>query len=294
MSATAGESPVQQPEFVLTLSCPDRIGIVHAVASLLQQKQLTILDSAQFGDPQTGLFCMRIHFRPEDGTAQLATIAKAFEPIAGQFQMQWTLADGAARRRVIIMVSKRDHCLNDLLYRHRTGALPMDLCAVISNHRDCAPLVESHGIEFFHIPRNADNRDSADAELSRLLEGLEPELIVLARYMQILPPQLCQRWQGKIINIHHSFLPGFKGARPYERAYERGVKLIGATAHYVTADLDEGPIIDQGVERVDHSMTAAELRAVGQDIEQIVLARAVRWHLAHRIIVNGNKTVVFR
>lgn len=282
----------RQTDYILTLSCPDRIGIVYAVASFLQQNRFTILDSAQFGDPATGLFCMRIHFSPENTDPGRESIASRFDSIAREFGMQWELFDGATRPRVVIMVSRRDHCLNDLLYRHRTGVLSMTVSAVISNHEAAAQLVAGQGIEFIHIPRSADNRAAADAELEKHLERLQPDLVVLARYMQILPADICARWHGRIINIHHSFLPGFKGARPYERAYERGVKLIGATAHYVTADLDEGPIIAQDVEPVDHSMNPARLAAVGQDIEQIVLARAVRLHLEHRIIIDGNKTVI--
>ncbi len=283
---------MKRSEYILTLSCPDRIGIVYAVASFLQQNRFTILDSAQFGDPATGLFCMRIHFSPENADPGRASIAAGFDTVGREFAMQWDLFDCAARSRVVIMVSRRDHCLNDLLYRHRTGALPMDVAAVISNHEVASELVTAQGLEFIHIPRDKDNRATADAGLERQLQRLQPDLIVLARYMQILPADICERWHGQIINIHHSFLPGFKGARPYERAHERGVKLIGATAHYVTADLDEGPIIAQDVEPVDHSMTPQHLSAVGQDIEQIVLARAVRLHLEHRIIIDGNKTVV--
>ena len=283
---------MKRVEYILTLSCPDRIGIVYAVASFLQENRFTILDSAQFGDPATGLFCMRIHFSPENSDPGRESVATQFETVAIEFDMQWDLFDCATRPRVVIMVSRHEHCLNDLLYRHRTGALPMTIAGVISNHEVAAPLVEGQGLEFIYIPRDKDNRPAADARLKTQLQRLQPDLVVLARYMQIIPEDICNDWRGRIINIHHSFLPGFKGARPYKRAYERGVKLIGATAHYVTADLDEGPIIAQGVERVDHSMNPAQLAAVGQDIEQIVLARAVRLHLEHRIVIDGNKTVI--
>ncbi|MEC9346973.1 MAG: formyltetrahydrofolate deformylase [Pseudomonadota bacterium] len=274
---------------VLKLSCDDRPGIVAATAGCIAEHGGNILESGQFGDPATGRFFMRIRFAcPEPDMFRFR-----FEPVAARFDMRWTLADEARRGRVLIMVSKVDHCLNDLLYRHRIGTLPSEIVAVVSNHPDLEPLAAQQGIPFHHLPVTADTKAEQEAALLDLVTGTRADLVVLARYMQILSDGLARRLYGKAINIHHSFLPSFKGARPYHQAHARGVKLIGATAHYVTPDLDEGPIIEQAVERATHADSVADLIRRGQDIEARVLARAVRWHLEHRILLNGSKTVVF-
>ncbi|MDP9117608.1 MAG: formyltetrahydrofolate deformylase [Actinomycetota bacterium] len=278
-------------EYVLTLSCPDRLGIVHAVSGFCVELACNIRDSQQFGDPDTGRFFMRVHL---DGAGGLGELRAAFTSTAARFAMDWTLHDCALRPRVLILVSTQDHCLNDLLYRHRINALPGDLIAIVSNHGTCAPMARSAGIEFHHLPVTAATRSIQEGQLLALVEDLDIDLIVLARYMQILSPAACAQLDGRAINIHHSFLPGFVGARPYHQAYQRGVKLIGATAHYVTADLDAGPIIEQEVARVDHSVSPEQLIAIGRDLESVALARAVTWHLEHRIILNGSKTVVLR
>jgi formyltetrahydrofolate deformylase len=289
-------------EFILTLSCRDAMGIVHAVSGLLYQAGCNILDSQQFGDVEgedaTGLFFMRVHFAAPDHLADTATLDKLFGHVRQQFGMAVRFHARAQRMRVVLMVSRLGHCLNDLLFRHASGQLPIDIPAVVSNHPDFEPLVRSHGIAFHHLPLR-DGRDAAakaeqEAQLLGILEREQVDLVVLARYMQILSPTLCAQLSGRTINIHHSFLPSFKGARPYAQAHARGVKLIGATAHYVTADLDEGPIIEQDVARVDHAQSAEDLAAVGRDVECVVLARALRWHTEHRVLINGHKTVVFR
>jgi len=282
--------------FILKLSCPDRPGIVHAVSGFLYERGGNILDSAQFGDPSTAEFFMRVHFEP-GGASGLAELRAAFAPLAAHFEMRWELHDAAIRPRVLIMVSKIGHCLNDLLFRYRTGQLPIDISAIVSNHRDFYQLAASYNVPFHHLPLQHATADAKAAQEARVLEVIEQheiDLVVLARYMQILSPQLCEKLSGRAINIHHSFLPSFKGAKPYYQAFDRGVKLIGATAHYVTTDLDEGPIIEQEVERVDHSMTPEHLTAIGRDVECVTLARAVKWHVEHRVVLNGHKTVVFR
>lgn len=279
---------------ILTLSCPDRLGIVHAVSGFLADHGANILDSQQFGDRTTQRFFMRVHIactRPDVGIAELR---RDFTEVAERFDMIWQLHDENERARVLIMVSKLGHCLNDLLYRWRVGSLPAEIVAVVSNHRDFESLVASYGIPYHYIPVSPSTRQEAEQKLLALIDAEGVELVVLARYMQILSPEVCARLPGKIINIHHSFLPSFQGARPYHQAYARGVKLIGATAHYVTEHLDEGPIIEQEVARVDHSYDVPQLAEVGRDLECVALARAVRWHLEHRILVDGNKTVVFR
>jgi formyltetrahydrofolate deformylase len=279
-------------EFVLTLSCPDRVGIVHAVSGFVAEHDGNIVDSQQFGDLGTGQFFMRVHFA--GGAAVTDNLAGAFEPVAERFSMRWSLRDMAHRDRMLILVSKQDHCLNDLLYRHRIGALPGDVVAVASNHRDCAPLAEAGGVPYHYLPIEGGDLGAQEARLRALIDMLDVDLVVLARYMQVLSPELCAELAGRAINIHHSFLPGFTGARPYHQAHIRGVKLIGATAHYVTPDLDEGPIIEQEVARVDHTMTPERLVAVGRDLETVALAHAVTWHLERRVILNATKTVVFR
>jgi formyltetrahydrofolate deformylase len=278
--------------FVLTLSCPDRLGIVHAVSGFLADSGCNIVDSHQFGDRGTGRFFMRVHV--EAAGANLADLRAAFAGVAEGFAMNWQIHDAKVKPSVLLMVSRQGHCLNDLLYRWRIGALPADLVGIVSNHRDFEKLASSYEIPFHHVPVSRATRADAEARLLRLVEDCDVELIVLARYMQVLSDTVCERLPGRIINIHHSFLPSFKGARPYQQAHDRGVKLIGATAHYVTADLDEGPIIEQEVARVDHSNGVEQLAAIGRDLECLALARAVRWHLEHRVLLDGHKTIVFR
>ncbi|MCE2656908.1 MAG: formyltetrahydrofolate deformylase [Rubrivivax sp.] len=289
-------------EFVLTLSCRDTVGIVHTVSGLLYQAGCNILDSQQFGDVQgddaTGLFFMRVHFAAPPHLADASVLDTLFAHARQQFGMTLRFHARAQRMRVTLMVSRQGHCLNDLLFRHASGQLAIDIPAVVSNHADFEPLVRSHGIPFHHLSlapgASADDKRLQEQQIEALIERERVDLVVLARYMQILSPALCQRLSGRAINIHHSFLPSFKGARPYAQAHARGVKLIGATAHYVTADLDEGPIIEQDVARVDHAQSADDLSAVGRDVECVVLARALRWHAEHRVLINGHKTVVFR
>ncbi|MEU8507454.1 formyltetrahydrofolate deformylase [Streptomyces brevispora] len=279
-------------QYVLTLSCPDKQGIVHAVSSYLFMTGCNIEDSQQFGDHDTGLFFMRVHFSA--GSPVTAEKLRAsFTAIGDSFRMDWQIHRSSERMRVVLMVSKFGHCLNDLLFRSRIGALPVEIAAVVSNHTDFAELVASYDVPFRHIPVIRDNKAEAEARLLELVREEEVELVVLARYMQVLSDDLCKQLSGRIINIHHSFLPSFKGAKPYHQAHARGVKLIGATAHYVTADLDEGPIIEQEVERVGHGVTPDQLVAVGRDVECQALARAVKWHAERRILLNGRRTVIF-
>lgn len=275
----------------MTLSCPDQPGIVHAVSGVLAAHGGNITESQQFGDPHTNLFFMRIAV---DTAAHRDELAAALEPVAESFAMTWRIDEAGRPVRTIIMVSKAAHCLGDLLFRHRAEALPIDPVAVVGNHPDLADIAEFYGVAFHHIPVTAQTKDLAEAQLLELVRELDVELVVLARYMQILSDDLARTLHGHVINIHHSFLPSFKGAKPYHQAYLRGVKLIGATSHYVTGDLDEGPIIEQDVERVDHTRQPDALVALGQDVERRVLARAVRWHAEHRVLLNGNRTVVFR
>jgi formyltetrahydrofolate deformylase len=287
---------------VLTLSCRDRPGIVHAVSGLLYQAGCNIIDSQQFGDvtgeDATGLFFMRVHFAAPDQLADVATLDRLFAHVRVQFGMDARLRTLGDRARLLLMVSKQGHCLNDLLFRWSSGQLEVDIPAIVSNHADHAALAASYGIAFHHLPLanggDAGAKRAQEREIEALIEHERIHLVVLARYMQILSAEFCAALAGRAINIHHSFLPSFKGARPYAQAHARGVKLIGATAHYVTADLDEGPIIEQDVERVTHAASAEELAAVGRDVECVVLARAVRWHVEHRVLANGHKTVVFR
>ncbi len=278
--------------YVLTIACPDRVGIVAAVSNVLAGHRGNIVESDQFSDTESGQFFMRLVFDLDEST-EPALLAD-FEPLARRFEMIWRLYDPRRLPRVMILVSKAEHCLNDLLYRHRTGALPMMITAIASNHTDLAHLAEWHAIPFHHLPVTAATKPEQERQILELVESTGTELVILARYMQILSPELCRALAGRAINIHHSFLPGFKGAKPYHQAYARGVKLIGATAHFVTANLDEGPIIEQEVERVDHAHTPEQLAAVGRDIENIVLARALHYHLERRVFLNGGKTVVLR
>ncbi|MBO2448031.1 formyltetrahydrofolate deformylase [Actinomadura barringtoniae] len=272
---------------VLTLSCPDRPGIVAAVSGLLAERGCNIVESQQFSDLDTGRFFMRVAFTTPAGVTDLENAFGALD-----LDHEWQL--DSARTRVLIMVSKAGHCLNDLLYRHRSGLLDIDVVAVVSNHPDLRPLTQSYGIDYHHLPVAPQGKPAQEAEILTLVEHYNADLVVLARYMQILSSDFCAKLPGKVINIHHSFLPSFKGAKPYHQAHARGVKLIGATAHYVTPDLDEGPIIEQEVARVDHSQSAEDLMAVGRDMECLALARAVRWHAEHRVLLNGQRTVVFR
>jgi formyltetrahydrofolate deformylase len=282
-----------QPEFVLALSCPDTTGIVYHVTGFLYERGCNIIDSAQFGDESTGLFFMRVHFSAP-GPIEAQAIRADFDPIAQRYAMDARVHDLRTRPRVLLMVSKFGHCLNDLLFRWSSGQLAMEIPAIVSNHADFQPLAHSYRIPFFYLPVTPETRATQEDRLLELVERERVDLVVLARYMQILSGPLCARLKGRAINIHHSFLPSFKGAKPYVQAHDRGVKLIGATAHYVTADLDEGPIIEQDVERVDHAMTHEALAAIGRDVESVVLARAVRWHVEHRVLLNGHRTVVFR
>jgi formyltetrahydrofolate deformylase len=285
---------VTSPRCILTLSCGDRPGIVGAVGTFLAEHRGNIVESAQFGDVDTNRFMMRVCFERLPGAPDEASLREAFAAIAARFGMQVELHDASVRPRVLLMVSKFDHCLNDLLYRYRVGALAMDPVAIVSNHRDTYQLAASYNVPFHHLPVTAATRDAQEAKVAALIEETGAELVVLARYMQVLSNQLCARLAGRAINIHHSFLPSFKGAKPYSQAHARGVKLIGATAHYVTPELDEGPIIEQEVARVTHGMSVEELASVGRDVECQTLARAVRYHVERRVFLNGQKTVVFR
>jgi formyltetrahydrofolate deformylase len=280
----------QTRELVLTLSCPDRPGIVHAVSGFLAERQCNILDSQQYGSPRTSTFFLRVHF---DSPIEPSRLATELAPVTTPFGMQWDLHDSSHRPNVLVMASREGHCLNDLLYRWRAGYLPGTIAGVVSNHTDLAGLAASYDVAFHHLPVTPETRVEQERKVLELVPALDTGLVVLARYMQVLSPEFCTALPGRIINIHHSFLPSFRGGRPYEQAYAHGVKLIGATAHYVTADLDEGPIIEQEVARVGHSHDPAALAAVGRDLESVALARAVRWHLEHRVLLDGQRTVVF-
>ncbi|BDO43106.1 formyltetrahydrofolate deformylase [Cellulomonas sp. NTE-D12] len=277
--------------WVLTLSCPDRPGIVAAVAGLLAEHGGNITESQQFGDADSGLFFMRVQVTAAASRESLET---ALTALAERFDLTWELDVAGRPIRTLVMVSTAAHCLNDLAFRQRSESLPIDIVAVVSNHEVLRPLAEFYDIAFHHLPVSPDTKAQAEARLLELVDQLDVELVVLARYMQVLSDDLCRRLPGRVINIHHSFLPSFKGARPYAQAHARGVKLIGATAHYVTAALDEGPIIEQDVERVDHNRTVADMVRLGQDVERRALARAVRWHAEHRVLLDGRRTIVFR
>lgn len=280
------------PTYVLTLSCPDRLGLVHAVSGFLLERAGNIEEAAQFNDHDTGLFFMRVQFACSQlSHEQLKTDLATF---AAPLNLQWKLHATAQPMRTVIMVSQQGHCLNDLLFRWKSGLLPLDIRAIVSNHRDFYQLAASYNVPFHHIPVTAATKAQVEQRQYEIVQAEEAELVVLARYMQILSDDLCRKLAGRAINIHHSFLPSFKGAKPYYQAHDRGVKLIGATAHYVTADLDEGPIIEQDVARVDHSKTVDDLTALGRDTESQVLARAVKWHSEHRVLLNGHKTVIFK
>ncbi|MGI5189701.1 formyltetrahydrofolate deformylase [Promicromonospora sp. CA-289599] len=277
--------------WILTLSCPDQPGIVHAVAGMLAEHGGNITESQQFGDPTSGLFFMRVQV---ESTASRDELTTAMTQVAHRFTMTWTLDVVGRRIRTLIMVSKAAHCLVDLLYRERSQRMPIDVVGVVGNHRDLEDIATFYGKPFHHVPVTKDTKPEAEARLRDLVKELDVEVVVLARYMQILSDELCRDLSGQIINIHHSFLPSFKGAGPYRQAHDRGVKIIGATSHYVTGDLDEGPIIEQDVERVDHSRTVEDLVGIGEDVERRTLARAVRWHAERRVLMDGRRTVVFR
>lgn len=277
--------------FVLSLSCPDRPGIVHAVTGLLAEHGGNISESQQFGDADTGLFFMRVEVACPASQRDLETAVTA---LADDFQMTWKLDIAGRKMRTVVMVSKSEHCANDLLFRERAGTLPVDIVAIVGNHPNLGDLAAFYGKPFHHIPVTTDTKAKAEQQVLALVDELDAELVVLARYMQILSAPMAEALRGRAINIHHSFLPSFKGARPYFQAHDRGVKLIGATAHYVTADLDEGPIIEQDVDRVDHSSTPEKLTAIGADVERRALARAVRWHAEHRVLLDGHRTIVFQ
>jgi formyltetrahydrofolate deformylase len=277
---------------VLRLSCPDRMGIVAGVGAFLLEHACNIVESAQFGDAKSGRFFMRVSFSA--GGLDLAMMRGNFAAVAQRFTMQWEIHDMAVKPRALIMVSRFGHCLNDLLYRWRTGALPLEIVAIVSNHRDWYQLAAAHDIPYHHLPVTPADKPRRERQLLDIFREERCDLLVLARYMQVLSPQLCAELEGRAINIHHSFLPSFQGARPYSQAHDRGVKLMGATAHYVTSDLDEGPIIEQDVARVDHAMSLEDCVNTGRDVECAVLARAVKWHAEHRILLNGGRTVVFR
>ena len=280
------------PTYILTLSCPDRLGLVHAVSGFLLERGGNIEEAAQYNDHDTGLFFMRVQF----ACAQLtdAELREQLAAFAAPYDMRFSLHATAQPMRTVIMVSKEGHCLNDLLFRWKSGLLPLDIRAIISNHREFYQLAASYNVPFHHLPVTNATKAAVEAKQLEIIQAEEAELVVLARYMQILSDNLCKQLAGRAINIHHSFLPSFKGARPYAQAHDRGVKLIGATAHYVTADLDEGPIIEQDVARVDHSRTVEDLATLGRDTESQVLARAVKWHGEHRVLLNGHKTVIFK
>jgi len=285
------------PEYILTISCLDQRGIVRRVSGFLADHGCNIIDSAQFGDAQSRLFFMRVHFASEDACMTDEVLRTDFGMLGAALDMDWQLHDAGKKLRVMLMVSRIGHCLNDLLFRHKSGLLQVEIPVIVSNHTDFYQLAASYDIPFHHFPLAAGAPEQVklaqEARILEIVESHQIDLVVLARYMQILSPSMCVALKGRAINIHHSFLPSFKGAKPYYQAHDRGVKLIGATAHFVTGDLDEGPIIEQGVERVDHSMGPDMLSAIGRDIESVVLARAVKWFTEHRILLNGHKTVIF-
>ena len=280
-------------DLILTLSCPDRTGIVYRVSGLLFELGCNILDSQQFGDEETGRFFLRVHFDLPAPIAQ-KDLRDKFGALAADYGMEWHIHDARIKPRLLIMASRQGHCLNDLLFRVGSGQLHAEIASIVSNHEDYAGLAASYGIPFHHLPVTPGTKEEQEKQVLALVEHERVDLVVLARYMQILSDPMCRALEGRAINIHHSFLPSFKGARPYHQAYERGVKLIGATAHYVTSDLDEGPIIEQEVARIDHSMPPEQLVGIGRDMECVALARAIQWHAEHRVLLNGNRTVVFR
>lgn len=280
-------------EYILTISCPDTTGIVHSVTGWLLKNQGNIIEAEQFGDSETERFFLRIQFSLPTAH-EVAELEKDFAPIATQYHMESHIFDAQKKARVLLLVSRQGHCLNDLLFRTHAGQLPVEIVGVLSNHTDHASLSASYNVPFHHLPVTSETKTDQEQQILRFVDDLNVDLVVLARYMQILSPMLCKALSGRAINIHHSFLPSFKGARPYHQAHTRGVKIIGATAHYVTEDLDEGPIIEQDIERVSHAMSPHELTQVGSDVESLVLSRAVKAHVEHRIFLNGQRTVVFK
>jgi formyltetrahydrofolate deformylase len=288
------ESLTTTKQFILKATCHATRGIVASVTSYLSSRGCYLSELNQFDDENTGQFFMRAVCRIESDNYSIEDIKQEFPQVAEQFAMQWQIFDRSSLSKVLIMVSKFDHCLDDLLYRLHKGELPMEITAVVSNHKDLRPMVEREGIRFVYLPVNKDNKSEQEKTLLEIVEETQTDLVVLARYMQILSDKLCKELNGRAINIHHSFLPGFKGAKPYHQAYDRGVKLIGATAHYVTSDLDEGPIIEQSVQQVDHTYSPDMLVAIGRDTETVALAKAVRLHIEHRVFLDGNKTVIFK
>ncbi len=286
---------MNQNRYILTLSCPDVRGIVASVTGFLADNLGFIIESAQFGDESTGQFFLRIEFSIEQGGVNQDALKKLFhDKVANRFGMQWEISAKNHKSRVLIMVSTFGHCLNDLLYRQKTGQLAIEIPAIISNHSDWEHVAKWHEIPYYHLPVNAANKAQQEKQVLEIIDRHQVDVVVLARYMQILSPELCAKLEGRAINIHHSFLPSFKGAKPYTQAFDRGVKLIGATAHYVTTDLDEGPIIEQEVARVDHTHLPDDLAAIGRDTECVALARALKYHIEHRVLLNGKKTVVFK
>ncbi len=283
-----------QRRYTLTASCPDRVGIVARVATFIADNQGWILETSHHADDDTQRYFMRIEIKADSLPFDLAEFRRRFQPIADEFRMDWRITDSAAKKRLVVLVSQQEHCLYDLLARWQSKELDVEIPCVISNHETFRGFVEWHGIPFHHVPMTADNKHEANAEILRLFEQAHGDIMVLARYMQILPPELCGKYPGRIINIHHSFLPSFVGAKPYHQAYRRGVKLIGATCHFVTAELDAGPIIEQDTVRIDHGDTVEDLVRYGKDIEKAVLARGLRYHVEDRVLLNGNRTVVFR
>lgn len=279
--------------YVLTLNCVEQPGIVHAVTTFLVQHGCDIIEHQQFDDPIAGTLLLRTCFAAPTPEPNVTDLREAFAPIAATYSMDWQLHDAARLPRIMVMVSKFGHCLNDLLYRFQTGSLDAEIAVIVSNHDGLAPMARAAGVPFIHVPLTADTKETAEARLLEIMSEYAIDLVVLARYMQILSDDLCKLLNGRAINIHHSFLPSFAGAKPYHQAYERGVKLVGATAHYVTVDLDEGPIIEQEVLRVDHKLGPDELVTAGRDAECLALAKAVRWHCQHRVLLNGSRVVVF-
>ena len=301
MNTTQATGSTQEPlehtatsEHVLTLDCRESPGIVHAISGFLLDHGCDIIDNKQYGDRGEGHFFMRVHFSSAPEAFSTEQLRRDFTVLAEKWQMNWQLEPHGRKRRVLVMVSRMGHCLNDLLFRARTGDIPVEIVAVVSNHRDQEGLVQWHDIPFFHLPVTKDSKPQAEARLLEIVDEFDVELVVLARYMQVLSDGLSAKLAGRTINIHHSFLPSFKGAKPYHQAYDRGVKTVGATAHYVNAELDEGPIISQQVIDVDHTYTADDLVAVGRDAECAALRNAVRWHCEGRVLLLGSRTVVLR
>ena len=287
------EKMTKPKEYILRVTCPDRFGVVAKVSTCLNESELFILESAHFGDPETNKFFMRVKVISPNKNFKFNSFEKKFSIIAKELNIEWTLIDANSRPKTAIFVSKYSHCLQDLLYRESVGSLPLDIKCIISNHPDLRKIAKSYEIPYHFINMQKVSKSSAEAKINKILSKDEVELNILARYMQILSKSFVNKHYGNIINIHHSFLPSFKGAKPYQQAYTKGVKILGATAHYVSSDLDEGPIIEQTVDRINHSMTPKEMEVIGRDIESITLAKAVKYHIEQRIFLNGNKTVIF-